>query len=66
MLPYFLLTLVLCSFHKGDVLDRSSATDAPAPATEDKEVSLSDPVAGLQPKVPKDFMIFISLIEFCR
>lgn len=64
MLSYFLLTLVLCSFHKGDVLDRSSASDAPA--TEDKEVSLSDPVAGLQPKVPKDFMIFISLIEFCR
>ncbi|XP_027045855.1 DNA-dependent protein kinase catalytic subunit-like [Pocillopora damicornis] len=54
------------SAQEGDVLDRSSASHAPAPATEDKEVSLSDPVAGLQPKVPKDFMIFISLIEFCR
>lgn len=29
-------------------------------------MSMSDPVVGLQPKVPKDFQIFINLIEFCR
>ena len=31
-----------------------------------EQVALSDPVAGLQPKVPKDFLIFINLIEFCK
>ncbi|XP_022778667.1 DNA-dependent protein kinase catalytic subunit-like isoform X5 [Stylophora pistillata] len=54
------------SAQEGDILGKSSASDVPASATADKEVSLSDPVPGLQPKVPKDFLIFISLIEFCR
>ena len=38
----------------------------PSSPTHKEQVSLSDPVAGLQPKVPKDFLIFINLIEFCK
>ena len=25
-----------------------------------------DPVRGLQPKVPKDFQVFINLVDLCR
>ncbi|KAL9956083.1 hypothetical protein ACROYT_G037506 [Oculina patagonica] len=56
---------------EGDVLEDTAAasastSDAPVSPLEKEQVSLSDPVAGLQPKVPKDFLIFINLIEFCK
>ena len=44
----------------------ASTSDAPISPMEKEQGSLSDPVAGLQPKVPKDFLIFINLIEFCK
>ncbi|XP_068717854.1 DNA-dependent protein kinase catalytic subunit-like isoform X1 [Montipora capricornis] len=47
---------------EGDInLDAGSSS----PAQQEK-ASLSDPVVGLQPKVPKDFLIFVNLTEFCR
>lgn len=29
-------------------------------------ISLSDPVAGLEPKVQKDVLVFINLVEFSK
>ena len=43
-----------------------STSDAPLSPSEKDQVSLSDPVAGLQPKVPKDFLVFINVVEFSK
>lgn len=49
-----------------EAAESASTSDAPPSPSEKEQVSLSDPVAGLLPKVPKDFLIFINLIEFCK
>ncbi|EDO34282.1 predicted protein [Nematostella vectensis] len=33
---------------------------------EEQEETTSDPVAGLQPRVQKDFLVFINLVDFCK
>ncbi|KAK3728490.1 hypothetical protein QZH41_002351 [Actinostola sp. cb2023] len=50
---------------KKNDLDQDSSV--PNPSDNDKDsVSLSDPVAGLQPRVQKDVLVFINLVEFCK
>ncbi|XP_067044034.1 DNA-dependent protein kinase catalytic subunit-like isoform X2 [Acropora muricata] len=49
-----------------DVEDNVLVEASNSPTAQQDNMCLSDPVSGLQPKVPKDFLIFINLIEFCK
>ena len=45
----------------------SQASESPSPsAREGQSPAASDPITGLQPSVPKDFHIFINLVDLCK
>ena len=57
-------SIVECTFilSAQDNLDASTSSDQSESSTE----AFSDPVHGLHASKPKDFVIFINLVDFCR
>ena len=59
----------LCCYHFFQVIEEEKTTpteSAPEPSNVSEDNVSSDPIAGLHPTVPRDFQIFINLVELCR